>query len=72
MRDDRDMATTAPSNTVTISFTQDEMNALRALTYAFQDGATLRRINTEHTLGLGANHIETIIGLHADLTGGPA
>ncbi len=62
------MATTAPQKTTTVSFTEPEMAALRALLYSVQEPESLADMNRAYALGLGSNHIETLTGLHAALT----
>lgn len=57
------MPTIVPANTTTISFTEAEVGALRSLLYSLRDEAKLQEMNRTYSLGLGANHIETLTGL---------
>lgn len=61
------MATTAPIGGTTITFTPNEMAAVRALLYALRDQPTVERMNREYMMGLGENHIESIVELAENL-----
>lgn len=68
--DDCVMASIAPTipNSTTVTFSEPEMSALRALLYAIQHQPHLEEMNRTYTMGLGSNHIETLVGLHRELT----
>lgn len=67
LRKNGHMPTIAPANTTTISFTEAEVGALRSLLYSLRDEAKLREMDRAYSLGLGANHIETLTGLSDSL-----
>jgi hypothetical protein len=57
-----------PYATQTVVFSQAEYSALLSLLYSMDSEETVRKIARENNMGLGANQVEVLAGLHRNLT----